>query len=573
MPELQLSLIGESATPPSCNPRELVHCEGGCNRELMRSDLHPTPDGLMCEHCMNDLYATCSDCGRLMRFDDWGECDELREGPDGVDRCIECNDRLFARCTHCGRLMRRTLSNGQPNPRCCTAPDESSIIYCDSCWDARWFECNNCGAVSNCCSCFYGPNDECYCEDCFGERYVRCGNCGRAIVRGEHCGWDGDPFCERCFGNADTWKVQPWSGRATSFDRIGSTRRYGVEIETEQCDDYQELQGRTEWGCVYECSTPGKEFVSPILQGDEGFEEIRRMCRFAAERDWTVNRSCGLHIHLDLANDSTEECLRIAYAYRKTYPLWKKFVARSRADNSMCGSPQYSCADIRTFEHIEDFAELRDRFEYVNWRAYIRHNSFEVRLYHGTLNSREICNWIALHARFMDAVKGMTFEELDEKLGAIARTNWRCLCDLIGDPDLLDYWRRKARRQGNILIAHWEESGEPEPEPEPEPEEYVTTGPGHIYVSERAVALGSISLSDVTENGRYPYSYDPIRQAYVVDLTAELVCRPGRPVNLEPIDAVWDDDDDPMSLDGDEIVDIEPPECRGQWCEICQCYH
>jgi hypothetical protein len=288
------------------------------------------------------------------------------------------------------------------------------------------------------------------------------------------------------------------------------------------------------------------------------------MCRLATDRDWTVDRSCGLHIHLDLAGDSTEECLRIAYAYRKTYPLWKKFVARNRADNSMCGSPQYSCADIRTFEHIEDFAELRDRFEYVNWRSYIRHGSFEVRLYHGTLNAREICNWITLHARFMDAVKGMTFEELDEKLGVITRTNWRCLCDLIGDPDLLDYWRRKAQRQGNTLIAHWEESCEPETETE----EYVTTGPGCICVSERAIALREVSLDGVTENGRYPHSYDPARQAYIVDLTAEAVRQPEEPVDPEPIDDDWDDLDD-----GDDLLDIDPPERRGQWCETCQDYH
>jgi hypothetical protein len=291
------------------------------------------------------------------------------------------------------------------------------------------------------------------------------------------------------------------------------------------------------------------------------------MCRLATDRDWTVDRSCGLHIHLDLADDSPEECLRIAYAYRKTYPLWKKFVTRNRADNSMCGSPQYSCMDIRTFEHIEDFAEERDRFEYVNWRAFIRYGSFEIRLYHGTLNAREICNWVALHARFMDAVKGMTFEELDAKLGAITRTSWRCLCDLIGDPDLLDYWRRKAQRQGNTLTAHWEESGELETEPE-----YVIAGPGCVYVAERAITLGEVSLDDVTENGRYPHSYDAARQAYIVDLTAEPVCQPEEPVDPEPIDDDWDDVDD-FDDDGPRLD--RPPRVggRGEWCEMCQDYH
>ena len=169
-----------------------------------------------------------------------------------------------------------------------------------------------------------------------------------------------------------------------------------------------------------------------------------------------MNSSCGLHIHLDTGKDSPEECLRIAYAYRKSYTLWKKFVTSERAGNSMCGSPQYTCADIRQYEHIEDFVEARDRFEFVNWRSYLRHGSFEVRLYHGSLNAREVCNWIALHARFMDAVKGMTYDEIDAKLGGNIRTHWPALCDLLGDFNLLDYWRRKAGRCGTELPKCWD---------------------------------------------------------------------------------------------------------------------
>jgi len=271
-------------------------------------------------------------------------------------------------------------------------------------------------------------------------------------------------YCENCYGRADTWKVQPWSGRATSFKRVGSERRFGVEIETEGCDGYRSLHGATEWGCVYECSTPGKEFISPILQGDAGFNEIYDFCQIAEDKDWTVDRSCGLHVHLDLSNDSTEECLHIAYAYRRTYPMWKKFVSANRSRNSMCGSPQYTCDDIRTFEHVEDFAEERDRFEFVNWRAYIRHRSFEVRIYFGTLNAREICNWIALHARFMDAVKALTYDEIDGLFGHISRKHWEGVCTAIDDTNLLDYWCRKASQRSNLLPRCWEGSHAAEPD-------------------------------------------------------------------------------------------------------------
>jgi hypothetical protein len=121
----------------------------------------------------------------------------------------------------------------------------------------------------------------------------------------------------------------------------------------------------------------------------------------------------------------------------------------------MCGSPQFSAVDVRVAEHIEDFVESRDRFEFVNWRAYLRHGSIEIRLYQGSLKAREICNWVALHARFVDAAKDLTFDEIDKRIGSITRTNWRGLVELIGDPDLLDYWRRRAGRVGNTLPALW----------------------------------------------------------------------------------------------------------------------
>jgi hypothetical protein len=196
--------------------------------------------------------------------------------------------------------------------------------------------------------------------------------------------------------------------------------------------------------------------ISPILQGDEGFAEIREICAFAERKAWTLDASCGLHVHIDARDLSSQELLQIAYAYRKSYPLWKRFVSRRRSDYSMCGSPQYSPADVRAAEHFEDFAESRDRFEFVNWRSFLRHGSIEVRIYRGSLNAREVCNWVALHARFIDAVKDLTFDEIDNVLGGITRKNWRGLVELVGDPKLLDYWRRIAARHKNTLPALWD---------------------------------------------------------------------------------------------------------------------
>ena len=462
MPTQQTNLFGGDPLPVQREPQERILCAGGCDRERPFSEMVETPVGLMCQRCADEVVSVCDGCDSHIQLNRWGESADLRHGPDGRTRCRECHESIYSRCAVCHRETRRDRGTVRHNPH-------NGDEVCDRCWRDCWFECTVCNEVYDRAN-SYHYDDHLYCRDCFDESYVQCGQCGSTMRRGDHSGWDGDPFCAECYGNAELWKTQPWSGEPGSFDKVGSTRRFGVEVETCDCYDYRTLHGKTEWGCVYECSTPGREFVSPILHGDNGFQEIRDFCDFARQHNWTVNDSCGLHIHVDISDDSPEECLRIAYAYRKTYSLWKKFVPSRRSDNSMCGSPQYSCEDIRTYEHIEDFAENRDRFEFVNWRAYIRHGSFEVRLYQGSLNAREMCNWISLHARFMDAVKGMTYDELDEKLGGNIRTSWPALCDLIGDANLLDYWRRKADNAGTELRKCWdadEVTEEPEPVDEP----------------------------------------------------------------------------------------------------------
>jgi hypothetical protein len=159
-------------------------------------------------------------------------------------------------------------------------------------------------------------------------------------------------------------------------------------------------------------------------------------------------------------------------------------------------------------------------------------------MYEGTFNAREICNWVALHARFMDAVKKLTFDEIDEKFGSIARTNWRAVCSLIDDTDLLDYWRRNASRHSNDKIACWDESEDSE-EPEYEPERLSGT-PDCFVIHDRDISNGVVNLDDWTDNGRYPTRYDMARQAIIIELREP---EPERPVTVdpEPIDDDWDE--------------------------------
>jgi len=177
------------------------------------------------------------------------------------------------------------------------------------------------------------------------------------------------------------------------------------------------LYGGTIWACEYDCSVSGKEFISPPMFGDQGLDSVLDFCREAQNRDWRVDDRCGLHIHFDMSDMEPEQLFSLAYAYRLSWSLWKRFVSDHRGSYGMCGSPRYSLDEIRASKSWEYFVGARDRFEYVNWRAYFKHGTFEIRLGEPTLDGPEIVDWVSTHGLFIERVKNMTFDEIDAAFG------------------------------------------------------------------------------------------------------------------------------------------------------------
>jgi hypothetical protein len=199
--------------------------------------------------------------------------------------------------------------------------------------------------------------------------------------------------------------------------------------------------GNTKFGCKTDCSIGGREFDSPILYGDAGFEEIEALLDYAADHNWAVDRYCGCHTHYDMRDETNEELFRIAYAYAKTYRFWAACVSFERADNSYCEPPSYTCSDVCTgFDRGEGFRSFGlsyERYDYVNLNAYSSHGTFEVRLLEGTVDAKTICNWVAIHARFMDYVKNHSFDDLDLILSGDPHHVLSALVDIVGDGDLM----------------------------------------------------------------------------------------------------------------------------------------
>jgi len=263
---------------------------------------------------------------------------------------------------------------------------EYNVMLCPSCWEQRCFFCTECEEVA----------------------YTRNRNATR----------DNRVICDSCY-NRNIWKVIPSNVSIASYTNIGSKRKYGIELETASCPDYQELKGKTIFGAKTDCSVSGMEFISPILYGDEGLQEVFNFLEFT--NGFTVDNTCGYHLHIDVRDENPVQLRHIVYAYAKTYETWKRLVASHRPFNSYCARTQYSAEEIRAYNHnIVNYFRGCSRYAWFNVNAYEKYKTFEIRLHEGTMHYKTIIYWAMAHTRFVDAVKDMRYEEIDRLLDGAA---------------------------------------------------------------------------------------------------------------------------------------------------------
>lgn len=104
-----------------------------------------------------------------------------------------------------------------------------------------------------------------------------------------------------------------------------------------------------------------------------------------------VNKSCGLHVHLDMRNTTQEQR---GIAYKNLYHalgLLYQIVPPSRKNNTYCRRNQTGVYA----------RQGHDRYKAINVTAYRQHSTFEIRLFGGTIDATKILNWVALLTHIM----------------------------------------------------------------------------------------------------------------------------------------------------------------------------
>lgn len=145
-----------------------------------------------------------------------------------------------------------------------------------------------------------------------------------------------------------------------------------------------------------------------------------------------VNKTCGLHIHLDMRDEDVDTAYRnLVHSYE---PLLSKLVPETRVQNTYCKPP--------TTADFEDAQSEDDRYKAINPCAYSAHTTLEVRIFAGSVNASKIKQYLAIVSSIAYA-KGGAFRNLETADQWGQRVGWH--------PELTAWVKDRAQDFGHSL--------------------------------------------------------------------------------------------------------------------------
>ena len=205
---------------------------------------------------------------------------------------------------------------------------------------------------------------------------------------------------------------------------LGTQRRFGVEIEFTGVNrdtvrqalrsngiacEVQHYNHRTQpvWKIVTDSSC-GFEMVSPILQGERGFQDLKVVLDTMTQVGCQVNRQTGIHVHLEATDLSLLDVKHILKRYSDNEQEIDSWFPRSRRgnNNSYCHSIDYYCnlnrLDLQLDGPVSEGARLTAKFCKVNTNHLNGYGTIEFRQHAGSTDYNKVSNWILFLQHFVE---------------------------------------------------------------------------------------------------------------------------------------------------------------------------
>lgn len=244
----------------------------------------------------------------------------------------------------------------------------------------------------------------------------------------------------------------------TRFAKFNEERTFGVELEfldrdvsrsaiamalqDEGIKAYNESYNHhtVDYWKVITDSSCGNEIVSPVLQGREGLEELRKVCMVLNRLGCKVNKECGLHIHHHAADLNTKNFQNLFCLYSKYEKLIDRLHPRNRRDdnNYYCSPLNKNDAFYGTYEdlalRIKSCKTVRDlqnlfstRYLKLNIQSFSKYGTLEFRQHAGTLDYEQIQNWILFTQLMVERSKFSMITKVEREYDHLG-----CLYNMLG---------------------------------------------------------------------------------------------------------------------------------------------
>jgi hypothetical protein len=179
---------------------------------------------------------------------------------------------------------------------------------------------------------------------------------------------------------------------------------------------------RPHWKIVSDASLSGDmtfELVSPILEGVNGLEQVMTVGNVLEQIGAKVNKSCGLHVHIDGRDLTVPQLSRVCKMWLKYESCFDSIVPESRRNNPFCKAIRAKFASLEAaFKAIDGAVRVRDltqvmnsdrnstvytsRYHKFNLESMARHGTVEFRQHSGTVNGLKMVNWVKLVGGFVE---------------------------------------------------------------------------------------------------------------------------------------------------------------------------
>lgn len=404
---VRLSVDGRITFVSRIHAGDMIRTARRVHFRITRIPAYPAPEQLTLP--IVPETAECADCGDVLPVG------ELEPRGSGRSVCPTCAENYHT-CERCGRERDRGEMTA----------NRDGDLYCDRCYNESFTTCQACDEECSVDDCRHsdgghGP----YCQTCYDDRYGCCEDCGEEFRTSD---LDDDGHCSDCREDDDDSR-QEEIPRCFVSPGFLTQRAFAVEIEC--YPGHRENTARAmrmaDWKAEHDGSLGdgGIEFCSGAVRGQEGIDKIREASKLLRSDRTRVDRTCGLHVHIDATSESAEVVSRFVYLCKRLEHWALSVVPNSRRDQRYCQNlPSEADRAIDT-DSLEMAvygqkpsrgwkAEKYNgaRYRWINCHSWFYRGTVEVRLHSGTISQNKILRWVELWLHAFEFAKSHSRDEL-----------------------------------------------------------------------------------------------------------------------------------------------------------------